>query len=122
MFSANYLLKSKTVLVSVSPYLRVVFIFFRNLSSHACVLMAQIPETTWFIKERRWSVTSAVRLRRAAPTKENKKKYGTRVHRKMTPMRACQPIKYTSNSEDNTTSTTVKLPEKNNLIASSSNL
>ena len=50
-----------------SSYLRVFFIFSRYSFSHACVLMARIPETTWFIKEMRRSETAAVRRRSAAP-------------------------------------------------------
>ena len=48
------------------PYLRVCWIFVRYSSSHARVLMARIPETTWFIKEMRLSDIAAVRKRSAA--------------------------------------------------------
>ena len=48
------------------PYLRVCWIFFLYSSSHARVLMARIPETTWFIKEMRLSDNAAVRKRNAA--------------------------------------------------------
>ena len=50
------------------PYLRVCWIFVRYSSSHARVLMARIPETTWFIKEMRLSDNAAVRKRSAALT------------------------------------------------------
>jgi len=58
--------------------------------------MARIPETTWFIKEMRRSVTAAMRKRSAALILDNPPKNGTKKHRKTTPMRDCQPIKYTS--------------------------
>ena len=74
-------------------YLRVIFIFSRYSSSHACILMARIPETTWFIKEMRRPEAAAVRRRSAAVAKDNPAKYGKRKHRKMPPMRVCQPIK-----------------------------
>ena len=50
------------------PYLRVCWIFVRYTSSHTRVLMARIPETTWFIKVMRLSDTAAVRKRSAALT------------------------------------------------------
>ena len=50
------------------PYLRVCWIFVRYSSSHARILMARIPETTWFIKDMRLSDTAAVRKRSAALT------------------------------------------------------
>ena len=50
----------------LSFYLRVSFIFSRYSSSHPCVLIARIPETTFVIKEIRWSDSAAVRRRSAA--------------------------------------------------------
>lgn len=79
-----------------SSYLRAFFIFSRYPFSQAWVLMARIPETTWVIKEMRWSDISAVRKRSAALRKDSPPKYGTRRHRKRTPITVCQPIKYTS--------------------------
>ena len=52
---------------NIFSYLRACWIFFRYSSSHACALIARIPETTWFIKEMRLSETAAVRSRSAAP-------------------------------------------------------
>lgn len=85
----------RSQLVHLFTYLRICFIFPLNSSSHACVLMARIPEITWFNKEKRLSETAAVRRRSVAHREDNAAKYGTRKKRHMTPMRACQPIKYT---------------------------
>lgn len=104
-----------------SPYLREVFIFSRYSSSHACVLIARIPETTWFISEMRRSDLAAVRRRSAALTKDSPTKYGTSKLKKRTPISACQPMKYKSKQVTAVSSMNVKQPEKNKLIASSSN-
>ena len=101
-------------------YLRVCLIFFRYSSSHARVLMARIPETTWFIKEMRRSDTAAVRSRNAALIWENPAKYGTRKHRKKTPIRDCQPIKYTSKSTSTSRTTHAENESKNSKTVSSS--
>ena len=85
-------------LVRLFTYLRIRFIFPLNSSSHACVLMARILEITWFNKEKRLSETTAVRRRSVAHREDNATKNGTRKKRHMTPMRACQPIKYTRNT------------------------
>ena len=65
-------------LVHLFTYLRIRFIFPLNSSSHACVLMARIPEITWFNKEKRLSETAAVRRRSVAHREDNATKYGTR--------------------------------------------
>ena len=52
------------------PYFRVCFIFSLNSSSHACALIARIPETTWFVKEIRISDSAAERRRSAALTED----------------------------------------------------
>ena len=60
-----------TLWVSITfgfPYLRVCWIAVLYSSSQARVLMARIPETTWFINEMRLSDTAAVRKRSAALT------------------------------------------------------
>ena len=65
-------------LVRLFTYLRIRFIFPLNSSSHACVLMARIPEITWFNKEKCLSETAAVRRRSVAHREDNAAKYGTR--------------------------------------------
>ena len=96
--------EQRKAIFSVNSYLRTRLIFSRYPSSHACLLMARIPETTWLIKEMRWSETTAVRTRSLALTKDKPAKYGTRRHRKKNPISACQPMKNVSNSETTTSS------------------
>ena len=112
--------ESKLKLHIFSIYLRVCLIFARYSSSHARVLMARIPETTWFIKEMRRSDTAAVRSRSAALIWENPAKYGTRKHRKATPIRDCQPIKYTSKTANTSRTRHEENESKNHMTVSSS--
>ena len=53
-------------------YLRVLLMLSRYSFSHAFVLMARIPETTWFIHESRWSETPAVRRRNLEPAADSR--------------------------------------------------
>ena len=112
--------ESKLKLHIFSIYLRVCLIFARYSSSHARVLMARIPETTWFIKEMRRSDTAAVRSRSAALIWESPAKYGTRKHRKKTPIRDCQPIKYTSKTANTSRTRQEENESKNHMTVSSS--
>ena len=82
--------------------------------------MARIPETTWFIKDIRRSVNVAVRSRSAALIWENPAKYGRRKHRKKTPIRDCQPIKYTSKGANTSRRKHEKNESNNNMTVSSS--
>ena len=110
----------KLYLSKKSSYLRVPFIFSRYISSHACVLMARIPETTWFIKEMRRSDSAAIRSRSVAPAVDSPAKYGTRKHKKSTPISACQPIKYKNKIVTAMSSRNVNPPGKNRVTVSSS--
>ena len=103
-----------------STYLRVCLILFLYSSSHARVLMARIPETTWFIKEMRRSDTAAARTRCTALRWENPTIYGTRKHKKKTPMRDCQPIKYTSKTANTTRTKHEEIPKDSHMTESSS--
>ena len=103
-----------------SIYLRVCLIFFLYSSSHARAFMARIPEVTWFIKEMRRSVSSAVRSRSAALIWENPAKYGTRKHRKENPISDCQPIKYMSNTAIARRTKQMENESKTNITVSSS--
>ena len=104
-----------------SSYLRACFIFSWYPFSHACILMARIPEITWVIKEMRWSDTTAVRKRSSALRKDSPAKYGTRRHRKRTPVTVCQPIKYTSKTVTTANSGIAKTEEKLYFTTSCSN-
>ena len=75
------------------PYLRTFFIFLLYSSSHAFVLMARIPDTTWLINEMRRSETDAVRRRSTAPPWDNPLKHGRRIHKKINPTITCHPMK-----------------------------